>query len=1277
MAITNANVPGSPQGYNAAQHVVNQRAVQREDNKAAVDAMVAMGKAMEGAHIGLSRLTKQVQETDKIFEKAARRGDLFSGRAMIDFYRTSEHLNKAFTKTYSTLGSGFSILHQHGLKATETLATHSKELLHFFELSGRQREETNRLAEEAVRINEEMTRQMKAQGGLIDDELRGKQDLLVKQRAVNLAEREFLKFEQQGALVAAAYVATIGQALTLSYEYQKSFKSIALDFKSSLGFIDNLVSVAASARGLASISDAAAAMTELRKAGKSYYEDKDLQKSIIQLSSATDLSAGSATAMARQFQILGGTTEQFKTLGNVFTYFSQQTELTADEVTNLVSAAQPLISDFPRDLQSKTITSILAVGDAFKKAGLNAEELLKTLDEMKDMTSGEGMKSAAMIARFSGVSFAEMSKGVDIGLQAGAVLTARYNFMKQMMSRGMGAATAASIGTKMGLGSAAELKIESRWTPEDLAKRKEQIRLDEEEATAKEHLQDAIDRLLSNPIARLVALIHGIERFALTVGTKAVENIVGFFDTIGKFLDKMGLLSPLTDFVKSLTDFAANPAIGNALTAIATTLLFALPINAAKTFGVLTKGVTGVIFTFAKLGTATSRVIQGLDRQIAANELLAKSSKDAANAAERQASVNELSGLAGGAGIGGGKGGGIAGAAEKVEETAVMEGKSASWISKIATFVKGSKVGRVASGLGGALKSKITGLASGAAGLIKFGGEWGLKFVPILGGIIGTVAGLTTAGSRIGEEGFNVKTAIQGVFDVVGGLLMGFGWVGAAISAVLMGLNSLIDWLFGSKKKEEKGTTVKPTAEAQAAAAGVRGPYQFDTRGGQRTTMTSGGVNPLGGNFGLHGGLSATAAAAGANSNPANIPQGTFGRDQLGSFGYVGDSTPDSNSLMGIGNHGNKLVPGYSVALSAAGAKARGLTSPGQTFTAAGREWRWDDTVPESGVSDPYYIDVYNPLHPPDPGDKSFRIMSREKQEALFAKGPGAGLSGRLPGGNTTNVPTPGGGGNTAVTPTPTTPGGVSTSSAIANVSSDTAAYKNPNQTPFPERLQAVGNEDPAAFIAHHTGGRGTVQSVLDTLHQRHLGVEYIMDRDGNIVKAGEAGSSNILPGWGPKGKGLSNKNIIGMEIIAENDADVTNAQRKSFAEFIAARYPNTPVLGHGEVNPGHKEADEGRSTSAAALALRAKLSSQVSTVRAQQSLPPPSTSISTRLFERHLRDLQRGDLNKVPATQKEMLTEMKASSRHSRDFYTHQMRKDFLGPSLLPDSAEELYRVV
>lgn len=115
----------------------------------------------------------------------------------------------------------------------------------------------------------------------------------------------------------------------------------------------------------------------------------------------------------------------------------------------------------------------------------------------------------------------------------------------------------------------------------------------------------------------------------------------------------------------------------------------------------------------------------------------------------------------------------------------------------------------------------------------------------------------------------------------------------------------------------------------------------------------------------------------------------------------------------------------------------------------------------------------------------------------------------------------------------------------------------------------------PQAFIFHHTGGRGTVAGVQDTLRQRGLGVQYVMDRDGNITQIGGEGASHIRPGSGV-GAGLSNANTVGMEVIAKDNGDVTPAQVAAAQRFIQQNYPNIPVYGHGEVNPGHKEADEG-----------------------------------------------------------------------------------------------------
>jgi hypothetical protein len=79
-------------------------------------------------------------------------------------------------------------------------------------------------------------------------------------------------------------------------------------------------------------------------------------------------------------------------------------------------------------------------------------------------------------------------------------------------------------------------------------------------------------------------------------------------------------------------------------------------------------------------------------------------------------------------------------------------------------------------------------------------------------------------------------------------------------------------------------------------------------------------------------------------------------------YGYAGDSTPDTNSMKGIGDRDNRLQAGISVALTQSMRRklfGRGGKSTGQTFQwpRGGRTYRDDDTAPQSDLR----IDVYDP----------------------------------------------------------------------------------------------------------------------------------------------------------------------------------------------------------------------------------------------------------------------------------------------------------------------------
>lgn len=119
-------------------------------------------------------------------------------------------------------------------------------------------------------------------------------------------------------------------------------------------------------------------------------------------------------------------------------------------------------------------------------------------------------------------------------------------------------------------------------------------------------------------------------------------------------------------------------------------------------------------------------------------------------------------------------------------------------------------------------------------------------------------------------------------------------------------------------------------------------------------------------------------------------------------------------------------------------------------------------------------------------------------------------------------------------------------------------------------------------LIFHHTGGHGDAQGVVSVLNERGLGVQYVIDRSGQIYQTLPTGArgAQILPA--ENGSGLSNSNSLGVEVIAADDKSVLPVQveaAKQLAAALEAKYHFTDnmIFGHGEVNPSHKEADEGR----------------------------------------------------------------------------------------------------
>jgi len=101
-------------------------------------------------------------------------------------------------------------------------------------------------------------------------------------------------------------------------------------------------------------------------------------------------------------------------------------------------------------------------------------------------------------------------------------------------------------------------------------------------------------------------------------------------------------------------------------------------------------------------------------------------------------------------------------------------------------------------------------------------------------------------------------------------------------------------------------------------------------------------------------------------------------------YGYPGDSSPDSNSMKGIGDRGNKLTPYLSVALTKSARQKlfnAEDASTGKQFTLGATIFQDDDSAPEPDLR----VDVYDPYYAgTDPGCTP-EMYAKSKAEMVAA----------------------------------------------------------------------------------------------------------------------------------------------------------------------------------------------------------------------------------------------------------------------------------------------------
>lgn len=125
--------------------------------------------------------------------------------------------------------------------------------------------------------------------------------------------------------------------------------------------------------------------------------------------------------------------------------------------------------------------------------------------------------------------------------------------------------------------------------------------------------------------------------------------------------------------------------------------------------------------------------------------------------------------------------------------------------------------------------------------------------------------------------------------------------------------------------------------------------------------------------------------------------------------------------------------------------------------------------------------------------------------------------------------------------------------------------------------------KNPIGIAFHWTGG-DSLKSALNTNKSgEQFGYQYLIDKDGTIRQNVPEGSAtwHVLPSKDSK---YSNENMFGISLVGVNDKNATPEQleaAKQLSSYLSERYniPKENFLGHGQLNPGHRQSDEGLRT--------------------------------------------------------------------------------------------------
>jgi hypothetical protein len=784
---------------------------------------IGVGRSIEGTRGSLQRLTQQVKAADEIFTKTARRGEVFGVRALAEYTMAHNRVNEVFSKTASSWTHGFAAVQSHAQGAGRQLLSFASEIGHFQHTRTELVADYNKALERQVRMQDFMTQAQTAGNLKLSEAYAFRAAEAGRMAVIGKYELALLEVRKASIPLMVIWGETVGRVLEQSFELQRNFRDVNLDFAGSVDLTKTLLSSMGSSRGLVNIKEAAETFGTLRSYSLDFLKPEVIGR-LATFGELTGVSTQSVAKILYQLKSLGGEMPNVNRLTNSFTYFARETDLGAGGVSELLGKMDPLITSYPKELRETLITEVLALGDAFKRAGLNVDDVLKTIQDMQDLTSQEGPLKAAMIAsKNPGVNPMELMMGNMDPSRIGFLWTkAQRDYMRQLTQGGkLPSRTAASILSKQFGGSLEEWIKAGGMTDKQVSDLQARMEEDKKRGEQIDNFSKALDALTSGPIAALSTLFNRFNAAALEAGTNILQMMIGW----SKWVDEKfpGLHQSLAWFFTWMTDDKKS-GFRWAVNSITKVIMILSPVLGVK----LVKGLWDLWWAGGRMITTFRKMAEVIDNVNAAavkytlgqEKLAAEEVEAAAMAGKAEAKVATTAAK-----------GGIGGA-EIAVGGAMAGGGIFGWLGKL--FGKGE--GKAEAEIGTGLLEKL-----GLKGLLSLGGKAAGKLakgIPVIGGIVGMIMAIKDIMDLWNDPKEHNPIGFFKMFlKLVGGIATFIpGW-GLGISLALDGLVAALGDNTDANKDNAKA---QEDANKKASAAATPAPVSVGT--GQGLTTGTGDI---------------------------------------------------------------------------------------------------------------------------------------------------------------------------------------------------------------------------------------------------------------------------------------------------------------------------------------------------------------------------------------------------------------------------------------------------